>query len=107
MVSFAVLGGHAVDCNSFSIAFCSCLPLVRACWCWTWWLRTLLSAGATAACADQEVLRLTALLPLPCAQPAAAEYYSQRAFKGSFQLTEGTVISPHGHGWVRVLLTWR
>lgn len=31
-------------------------------------------------------------------QPAAAEYYSQRAFKGSFQLSEGTVVSPHGHG---------
>lgn len=36
-------------------------------------------------------------------QPAAVEYYSQRAFKGAFLLTEGTVISPHGHG-VRPLL---
>eukprot|EP00208_Stichococcus_sp_RCC1054_P001568 CAMPEP_0206144304 /NCGR_PEP_ID=MMETSP1473-20131121/23673_1 /ASSEMBLY_ACC=CAM_ASM_001109 /TAXON_ID=1461547 /ORGANISM="Stichococcus sp, Strain RCC1054" /LENGTH=414 /DNA_ID=CAMNT_0053540091 /DNA_START=82 /DNA_END=1326 /DNA_ORIENTATION=+ len=32
-------------------------------------------------------------------QPAAVEYYSQRAFKGAFLLTEGTVISPHGHGY--------
>lgn len=31
-------------------------------------------------------------------QPAAAEYYTQRAFKGSFQLSEGTVVSPYGHG---------
>lgn len=34
------------------------------------------------------------------AQPAAAKYYTQRAFKGSFQLSEGTVVSPYGHGCV-------
>jgi 12-oxophytodienoic acid reductase len=41
--------------------------------------------------------RCRALGTIP--QPAAAEYYSQRAFKGSFQLSEGTVVSPHGHGY--------
>lgn len=41
--------------------------------------------------------RCRALGTIP--QPAAAEYYTQRAFKGSFQLSEGTVVSPYGHGY--------
>jgi 12-oxophytodienoic acid reductase len=32
-------------------------------------------------------------------QPITAEYYSQRASEGGFMITEGTVISPQGHGY--------
>lgn len=32
-------------------------------------------------------------------QPAAVEYYSQRATKGGLVLSEGTVVSPNGHGY--------
>ena len=31
-------------------------------------------------------------------QPAAAEYYSQRATKGGLMISEATVIAPEGHG---------
>ena len=31
-------------------------------------------------------------------QPAAVKYYTQRATKGGFMLTEATVIAPEGHG---------
>ena len=58
----------------------------------------MLQAASGAYCTCTMVVYVLTDMRVASAQPAAAEYYTQRAFKGSFQLSEGTVVSPYGHG---------
>jgi hypothetical protein len=70
--------------------------------CLRWDVTATVAPSTVQSAALSPPLLLNPVLPLPllpCVQPNAAKYYTQRASEGGLLISEGTVISERGHGY--------